>query len=394
MASSTIRINTLLYYAAHILSGASFIIPITVLYYLSRGLQFFEIGLLGSVFLFTSLLLEIPTGVLADRVGRKIVSVSGFFLIGLGTIFIGIGNSFEFFMLAQVIFGIGAALRSGADTSLLYDSLREQNAENLYSKIEGKSYALFSVAGVIAAPMGAYLFSWNNRLPFFLDGFLLFLAALAYALMHESKNQSKAKEQVNYIQAFTVGLQQLIRSANIRQMMFSLILVSLILSTFGGLISQPFLIDRGFDVTHIGYLFAVALLMQSFGSFYAHKFNHYWSARTNVAAIIFLLGVFLLTMTLPLLAILLLSYLSFSLIKGFQYPILKTYFQALLPPPFRATILSTQNTLENLIGMLFFPIAGLAIDKMGVTESMTIFGVMISIAGLAIFLTGRKPTTL
>ena len=157
MTSKT-SLNILFYYIAHALTGASFIIPITILYYLAFGLNYFEIGLLESIFLLVTLLLEVPTGVLADKIGRKYTASVGFFLVACGTMLIGAGGSFFIFALAQIIFGIGASLRSGADTALIYDSLIEANEAGLYNRIEGRSFALFSIAGVVAAPLGSYFF--------------------------------------------------------------------------------------------------------------------------------------------------------------------------------------------------------------------------------------------
>ena len=45
------------------------------------------------------------------------------------------------FIFAQVLFGIGAAMRSGADTALMYDSLDTHNQAERYSRVEGVSFA-------------------------------------------------------------------------------------------------------------------------------------------------------------------------------------------------------------------------------------------------------------
>src|SRR3990167_2774401 len=175
------RINALSnitkYYVAHILSGASFIVPITILYYLSFGLSYFQIATLESVFLLSAFIFEIPTGALADTFGRKYIVALGVLFVAFSTILIGIGGSLFIFLIAQVLFGICAALRSGADTSLMYDSMDAANLSKDYTKVEGTSFALFSLFGAIAAPLGAYIFVLNRRLPFFIDGIMLLFAA-------------------------------------------------------------------------------------------------------------------------------------------------------------------------------------------------------------------------
>ena len=209
-------------------------------------------------------------------------------------------------------------------------------------------------------------------------------------LMRESKLHSENNAPESYLQTIKSGLRESIKNASIRRMMLVTIFVSLIFSIFATLISQPLLVDRGLNVINIGYLFSFALVIQSLGSFYAHKISSRWDARTNISIIVFLVGISFLAMALSSLAIFLLAFSLFFFIQGFQYPVLKDYFQMRLPSSLRATIISTQNTLENLIMILIFPLAGFIIDKILVTKSLVVFGILASIIGLLFVLLRTK----
>ncbi|MEK7653441.1 MAG: MFS transporter [Patescibacteria group bacterium] len=394
MASANTQSNTIKYYVAHIFSGASFIVPITILYYLARGLSYFEIGLLESIFLCASFALEIPTGALADRIGRKYVISMGVLIVAIATVLIGLGNSFLIFALAQIIFGIGAALRSGADTALIYDSLIENNQSNLYNKIEGKSYAFFSIAGVIAAPFGAYLFSINYKWPFFIDGLLLFFAALSYFLMHEPKNKPHKKSNDNYLTILILGLKNSIQAPIIRWYIIFTVFLSLMMGIFASLLSQPLLIAKGVNVVFIGYIFSIILFFQAVCSMYAHKIEAFLREKSALFLIFFIPGISFLLMSYPTLAITLFFFIFYYFSKGFQYPILKDYIQRRISSDTRATVLSIQNFFDSLAGIIFFPIFGLLIDRLPITNSLIFLGLITLSVGFILYVYRPKNNTI
>ena len=380
------QLNILLYYIVHILSGASLIVPITILYYLAFGLTYFEIGLLQSIFLFTSLFFEIPTGALADKIGRKYATSIGVFIIALGTAIIGIGSSFFIFAIAQIFFGIGASLRSGADSALIYDTLIESNQSGRYSKIEGKSFALFSIAGVIASPIGAHLFLFNHRWPFFFDGVFLLMAAAAYFFMREPRKGIEESQKKGYFLIIISGFKEIIKAPVIRWYLMLGIFLSLVAGIFSSLLSQPFLVERNVNIVFIGYIFSVVLLIQAIGSMFAHRIEAFLKENLTVFLVFFIPGIaFILMSYYTVVAVMIFFFITYYFNNGFQYPIIKDYFQRRIPSALRATILSVQNFFENLLGLIFIPIFGLLIDKLSVINGLFFLGILTIGAGSLIY---------
>lgn len=83
--------------------------------------------------------MEIPTGVIADRFGRKTSIILGSIVLSIAALIYGSIPNFYNFLLGEFLFAIGVALISGADKAILYDSLKENNQEHLSVKIFSKA---------------------------------------------------------------------------------------------------------------------------------------------------------------------------------------------------------------------------------------------------------------
>jgi MFS family permease len=103
--------------------------PIVVPFYVSNGLTMKDIMVLQAIYSIAIVILEIPSGYLADVIGRRKTLILGavFGTIGFATYSFSYG--FLGFLIAEVILGIGQSCISGADSAMLYDSLLERGEE-------------------------------------------------------------------------------------------------------------------------------------------------------------------------------------------------------------------------------------------------------------------------
>lgn len=378
--------NILKYYLVHILFGITLIMPITVLYYLSLGLSFFDIASLESIFLITTIILEIPTGTLADTMGRKYCAAIGISLVALALVIIGTGSTYAQFALAQIVFGIGAAMRSGADTSLVYDSLRELNLTDKYTKIEGTSFALFSGAAAITAPIGAYLFVYNERAPFLVEAFFTLCTALIFLRMTEPL---KNKITDNYWNTLVGGLRQPLRNPQIRWYLILVFFISSIIGFFSMVIIQPLIILKGIDVLYIGYVFSAFSLVGAVGALYADKLASKIKEHLSFTIIIFVPAISLLMMGINNIVIFIIFLLLYRSARGFGYPILKKYIQQRLSSNTRTTVLSIENFIDSVAGAISLPLFGLLADRISINHTTMLLGALLLVGG--IFLLSLKP---
>ncbi|HNX60946.1 MAG TPA: MFS transporter, partial [Spirochaetota bacterium] len=119
------------------LGESFFIVPALIPFFHSNGLTTTQIMIVQSVFHVVVLTWEIPSGYIADVIGRKKSMLAGavFFTAGLGIY--SLSSHFILFCVAEAFCGFGWGLRSGADSALLYDSLRYNKKESAYHHLEG-----------------------------------------------------------------------------------------------------------------------------------------------------------------------------------------------------------------------------------------------------------------
>lgn len=95
----------------------------------SRGIDLFQIGMLMGAYSLTIVLLEVPTGGLADAVGRKRVAMLAYSIILASGLVLLIAFTFPVFLLAFILSGIGRALASGSLDAWFFDALQEVEPE-------------------------------------------------------------------------------------------------------------------------------------------------------------------------------------------------------------------------------------------------------------------------
>lgn len=116
-----------------------------------RGLSLVEYAALKGAYYFAVTLLEVPTGVFADRIGRRAALVSGALLSAAGCVAAACAHSLAAFALSDLCFGLGTALQGGADSALVYDALAAERREHEYPRAE--AWALAAWMGITAIGM-------------------------------------------------------------------------------------------------------------------------------------------------------------------------------------------------------------------------------------------------
>jgi MFS family permease len=145
------------------------------------GLTMTEIMLLQSWFSFCVLILEIPTGTLADKLGRKNTMLIGLAIWAIGIWIYAAYQNFSLYILAEVFWALSTALFSGSKEALIYDTLVDHNEEKQSEKVFGRFKISHLLGIMIAAPVGSWIgaqfgLQWAMMtmiIPVFLAGLIL-----------------------------------------------------------------------------------------------------------------------------------------------------------------------------------------------------------------------------
>lgn len=95
----------------------------------ARGINLLQIGLTMAIYSLTVVLFELPTGGLADALGRKRVTLLAYGFTTLFSVIFLFAFSFPIFLLSFAVYGIGRALASGALDAWFIDALQTADPE-------------------------------------------------------------------------------------------------------------------------------------------------------------------------------------------------------------------------------------------------------------------------
>lgn len=165
------------YTVYNILISAFFALAFTVnmVYFVTTAklnpLQLVLVGtsLEASIFLF-----EIPTGIVADTVSRRLSVILGVFLMGIGIFLSGLIPVFIPILIAQVIWGLGYTFTSGALDAWISDEVGEENAGAAF--LHGAKVSQYG--GLAAIPVSILLAQGSIATPILVSGVLFGLLGL------------------------------------------------------------------------------------------------------------------------------------------------------------------------------------------------------------------------
>jgi len=142
------------------------------LFWQERGMNVQMVVYCEIIYAVTVVVFEIPSGILADKFGRKRLLIINGALSAAEFVVLLFADSFWMFGLAVFMSGIGKAFSSGSQNALLYDSLLLEGEESRFEKLIGRLYAVDFVGSMIAAISGGVLanlfgFEFNYIVSFF-----------------------------------------------------------------------------------------------------------------------------------------------------------------------------------------------------------------------------------
>lgn len=156
--------NIPLFVAFRLLFNARFYYPIFAVIQLDYGLTMSQFAILNAIWAVSIVLLEVPSGALADRIGRKrmVVLASILMVIEMSVIaFVPLGNAtlvFWAWVFNRILSGAAEAAASGADEALAYDSIPVEEQKKRWPKVLSNLMRLSSIAFIVAMLTGSAVY--------------------------------------------------------------------------------------------------------------------------------------------------------------------------------------------------------------------------------------------
>jgi len=156
--------NVRLFIAFRVCFNSRFYYPVFTILFLDFGLTLDQFALLNAAWAAAIVLLEIPSGALADTIGRrKLLVVTGILMvIEIALLcFVPLGNAsllFAVFILNRILSGAAEAAASGADEAIAYDSLKKEGDARDWPRVLEKQMRMQAIAYIGAMSLGAAVY--------------------------------------------------------------------------------------------------------------------------------------------------------------------------------------------------------------------------------------------
>ncbi len=341
-----------------------FYAPVGTLYLQNRGLNFLQINSIWAAIVGIMFFAEVPTGLIADKIGRKNSIIMALALQLLGEILYIFAHSYLAFIILAIISGIGFSFASGSVEALVYDTLKEDGKESEMKRVSGLRGGASELARM-TAPLVAALLIMGIELSKFILLIVMTCISVAIALLISLKLQEPklpyAHSEMNPIELLKDGLRLLRDNKSLQ----GIVLLSLLATPFVNYLTnfyQPYFLQSHVPTIWLGLSLSFASLLGFLASKYAYAFEHYLGMKMAVLISTMLPGVFYLLMAFifqPIVSVILfcLAYGSTSI----QNPLFAEYRNIHIESHNRATVLS----LISMLSGFYVALMGLVIGRIG-----------------------------
>lgn len=395
--------NIFLYKWSNYINSSVLIWTILTLYYLWRGLSYFDIALVQSVGAIATAVLEIPTGWISDRCGHHIVLKIASFSRLVAIVTLTFANSFLLMVASELFFSLASASQSGAGSAFLFEATNANSGmdrkNGAYALILSKMTGTQSIIRITVRLIAPVLFSINPLTPFVISIFVYFLGLLVTLEFKEndvSPNRgSNCLPEDGFIRTKTSKLnlkenvqtffQELIKivKTNIFISLCTVSAISLILVSNYSQFIAPNLTSMGFDIKFLGIVTAAASLGEFFGSRLTAKIvktlkNFYkksagdiiaFSGNVEFLVILAILSVIAILMLcaglIPSIYVCIFTYVAINLFSTTLSILINNQMNLIAEENNRATLLSVSNQIEEIASVVSDPLIGIALDFSG-----------------------------
>lgn len=390
----SLKRNIRLAYITAVLGWGRFYIPVLALFYIASLVSVEQFTIIMGVFSLTILLLELPSGVFSDIVGRKktLIIASACFLIEI--VIISFFNGFWPFLIAKIISGVAVSLMSGTSSALLFETLKRLKRIDEHKKILGKVQMAASISSAIVFIIGGVLFQIHYKLPAYAS--LPFAVATLVAMFFfiEPYPFFGKVKRVHSITHLKEGVSLFLKKFDLKFLFIyylPVVAVCVMMLNFSSLYFE--LVNVPLYL--IGVVAFVSSLIMAVSSRKAEAIDSLFGEKMSlaIAQIVLMFSLFFLGLLIPYWGVA--FFMCIPLVLGFVQVSVSHRLNVLVSPRHRATMLSINNLGSHFGVFAFFPLAGLIAQSLSMSFAVyfLLFILVIGVVVLCVFKNRHASTT-
>ncbi len=367
---------------------APFWAPILILYIQEIGhMSLSDIYFMEAIVLVLTFLVEIPTGAIADMIGRKRMIIIGVFLDLIGMSIFAFGEGVTAMWSGNIFVMIGMTCISGADIALLRDSLAYEGREREFHKILGQGNGGMIALETFGALATGFLAAISLRLPM-IAGLPFLLVSIGAAFAFIEPPMQKKTSVTSELRGIALGARIALRKKKVLWIIFFSGLAAVVrkISFFS---YNPYFEEVGLNLSLYGVVLFCAGIISWLGSAFSHVVHGRTREYVSVVVSVMMLSVpFVLMGLLPsqgsvgLIA-------SFALMRGFIPPLMGEILNREIDSSSRATVNSVKSSVAFFMQMVALGVYGFAIDAFSLTTCFVGVGIIVFFIGVYLIYTYR-----
>ncbi len=345
------------------LIGAMWVIFLTQ----HRGLSLAQASLVDVMFFVAAAFGEVPTGVVADRFGRKTSLIIGAALLSVGILGWTFSPTLPLIMLSYFGMGFGFTFLSGAEDALFYESVQGAGRANDYTRLVGRAGAFMLGALAVGSAVSGLLASINLILPMLICGLSLLLMLGVVLTFKEAQMKEQSGGQTD--KSFRAILRQSLALMRARPtLLYPMIYLALVpIASFitETLFMQPQALLLGVPLAGIGLLVMAVELINMVGANWSDQVKSLFGERRLIYTVplIILASLILLAVFQKLPVLVFIAVIGFF--TSVMRPILLNRIQNEVSNNVRATIISMNSLMNTVIAAISQPTLGYVADHSG-----------------------------
>lgn len=364
------------------LKNLRFFEPYLLFYFTTiLGYSYFLSMLLYSISVIIVFLFEIPSGVIADRYGKKLELVFCFLFYISSFIILFLFDQYFMLVIGMMLYGFGEAFRSGTHKSMIMQYLDWNDIEESKTKVYGRTrsmsligsmvMSLITIVFVLWLPDIRYLFLFTI-VPYSLD-LLLILTYPSYLNKRQSEKFHMKEFLVENVRAIKYAfldkpVRGLLFESSSYQAGFKSIkdyIQPIILTISASVILfKSFSSDENLKI-YLGVIYAFIYLISSFASRNAHRVSEKYNNRHTLNVSWLLSGIIMIFMAFFLnnIIIVFVVFLLYYIFLNIRRPLMVELIGNASDPKKRASVLSVESQMVSILVAVFGPILGLIADQ-------------------------------
>ena len=381
-----LKTNNYILYLYAFLSKLHFFGSLCVPFYLNRlGISYALMFTIETIFSICIFLFEIPTGIIADKFGRKISLFLGTLLFGISHLISGTTLNIGVFIFGQIIGAIGLSLESGADKALIYENAKYQNkTPQEISAIASRFDGFGTIGMLIAFPLGSIfvasgIFNYTRSLGlvFIATGISAVFASIIILFIKEPKNilsneknnletstENKKIEHKKLLLENAKGCLYAFKNPELRKLSLDYSVISaftflmfwfyqsLLLENNINIALNGF-VASGFNLAASILLFASGFIQKKIGTSRTRFLSAFIPGVLYILVFFFYKNIY----------VILIAIFGITMLRLFRNPILITQMNLKIQDENRATVLSGVSMFNRIIVAIFYPLSGMLMDK-------------------------------